>query len=55
MTCPGFSDPYVELTLMPDWLFPDTVKKKFKTAVHEKTLDPFFNEDFFLSVSRNCT
>lgn len=36
----GYSDPYVKVTLKPD----GKEKKKFKTSVKKKTLNPEFNE-----------
>lgn len=38
----GFSDPYVRCAILPD---PDK-STKVKTAIHRKTLNPHFNENF---------
>ena len=42
---PGLSDPFVELSLLPNWLFPD---KQAKTATKKQTVDPHFNEELYL-------
>ena len=44
----GLSDPFVELFLLPEWLFPASAREQYKTAVHKQTLDPVFNEEFRL-------
>ena len=41
----GLSDPFVELSLLPNWLFPD---KQAKTSTKKQTVDPLFNEEFLL-------
>ena len=45
---PGLSDPFVQLTLMPPWVFSESSSEHFKTSVLKQTLDPFFNESFKL-------
>lgn len=42
----GSSDPYVVLTLLPQWQFPDTYKKTFKTHIVKESLDPYFDKEF---------
>ena len=42
----GLSDPFVELSLLPEWLFPESAREFFKTTVHKQTVDPVFNEEF---------
>ena len=44
----GLSDPFVQLTLVPPWVFTESSGKHFKTDVQKQTLDPFFNETFKL-------
>ena len=44
----GLSDPFVELSLLPEWLFTASAREHHKTAVHKQTLDPVFNEEFKL-------
>ena len=44
----GLSDPFVQLTLMPSWIFSESSGKCFKTTVQRRTLNPFFNETFKL-------
>ena len=44
----GLSDPFVQLTLVPPWIFTESSRKNFKTSVQKQTLDPFFNETFKL-------
>ena len=42
----GLSDPFVELSLLPEWLFPESAKELFKTTVQKQTVDPVFNQEF---------
>lgn len=44
----GLSDPFVELSLLPEWQFTASAREFYKTAVHKQTLDPVFNEEFKL-------
>ena len=44
----GLSDPFVELSLLPEWQFTACAREFYKTAVHKQTLDPVFNEEFKL-------
>ena len=44
MLCAGSSDPYVQLTLLPQWKYGS--KKTYKTQVEKSTLDPYFNKEF---------
>ena len=43
----GSSDPYVQLTVLPQWKFTEANKKRpYKTQVEKETLDPYFNKEF---------
>ena len=46
--CTGLSDPFVELSLLPEEMFSDSSEKQFKTTVQKQTLDPFYHEEFML-------
>ena len=45
----GSSDPYVQLTVLPQWKFTESNKKgPYKTQVEKETLDPYFNKEFHM-------
>ena len=39
---------YVEIYLLPDWMFPKSVKKVNQTAVIKRTNSPFYGKEFEL-------
>ena len=44
----GSSDPYVQVTLLPQWKYVESNKKVYKTQVMKGTLDPYFNKQFLM-------
>lgn len=48
----GLCDPFVEITFLPESVFPLTGKKSSKTQIHKRTRSPIFNEEFRFPVTR---
>lgn len=47
----GLSDPLVELSLVPDELFPKCSHMQFKTGPQKQTINPIFSTEFLMLVT----